>query len=142
MTNTTTQTQNLFDALSFYRKHSPLHAGSKQYMTDRDEIKASSRPVSVSEQLVSQRKDEVIDSRIEKMLREQQGSRTRRFKYNQEAAIGLEHLQSKPFDPITQVPIWHEMIMATTGGKTIPKGIFHKQARAILSQEPQFNGQY
>ena len=119
-------------AKRFYQRATPLHGRSAAHKADVAAIEAAPQPMAHAEKLVAQRNDEITESRIEEMLRDQQGRR-KRYAYNQSAVIGLEHLVDGPMDPTTQVPIWRQMLAATRG-TTMPKDAFMKGARAILSQ--------
>lgn len=115
-----------------YAAHTPLHGRSRQHKADLAAIEKASSPMLKADSLIIQRRDEQIDRKIEDMLIEHQGKRTR-FKYNQEAVIGIEHLVNGPLDPNTQVPIWRDMLRRSKG-TTLTKDEFYRGARAILCQ--------
>lgn len=119
-------------AQKHYRKHTPLRSGGKQHKADLEVISKASSPMSKADNLISQRKIDVIDRRIEDMLDDIQGKRSRRI-FNQEAVIALEHLLDQPMDPITQMPIWRQMLAATKG-TTTSRSEYMRNARAILRQ--------
>ena len=121
------------DAERFYRRETPLHGRSNDHRADLASIAKAAKPLAHAEKLVTQRNQEVADTMIETMLREQQGRR-KRYIYNQAAVIGIEHLLDHPMDPQTQFPIWRSMLMVTKG-TTMPKAEFVKNARAILCQK-------
>lgn len=124
------QTKNA--AEKHYRRHSPLHGRTTLHSEDLAAIKAASQPIAKAEALITQRRDEMIDQRIDGILREHQGQR-KRYQYNQEAVMGLEHLVDGPLDPHTQQPLWSSMLRSTKG-TTIPRDEFLRGARAILAQ--------
>lgn len=119
-------------AARFYHRASPLHGRSTASKADLAEIANATQPMAQAEKLVAQRHREIIEIKIEAMLREHQGRR-KRYAYNQEAVIGIEHLIDGPLDPNTQMPIWREML-AVTKGKTMLKADFMRGAYTILSQ--------
>ena len=115
-----------------YKRHSPLHGASNLHKADMAAIKGATSPILKADTMIAQRRDELLDQGITDMLVEMQGKRSR-YRYDQEAVIGLEHLVDGPLDPHTQAHIWRRMLEATKG-KTMPKAEFLMGARAILSQ--------
>ena len=126
-------TMSKIEALSHYKKHTPVRAGSKIHAADIAAIRQASRPLDTASNLVGQRKEDRILARIDHMLVELQG-KAKRYRYDQTAAIQLEHLQATPLDPITQAPIWRDLLCRTKG-KTVTRKVFLDAALAILSQE-------
>lgn len=116
----------------YYRRATPLHGRNAGHKADLVEIADAKNPMTKAEKLVAQRKTEAIEGKVERMLREQRGRR-KRYRYDQEAVIGIEHLIDGPMDPHSQLPIWQEMLRATKG-TTMPKADFMRGARAILAQ--------
>ena len=55
------------------------------------------------------------------------------YDYNQSAAQQLEHIWPNPFNPITQVPLWHELLRVTKG-RLIDCDTFMGFATNILRQ--------
>ena len=119
-------------AQKLYRTHTPLHGRSKDYAADLQIISESTSPMLKAETLLTYRRDEKITEKIEAMMRGLQGRR-KRYTYNQDAVIALEHLVDGPLDPQTQQPIWIEML-GKTKGTTILKDEFMAGAKAILGQ--------
>ena len=115
-----------------YKKNSPLHGSSRQNKADLETISKSSQPNTKADALITQRRADIIDRKVDAMLIDQQGPRTR-FMYDQSAVFGLEHLVDGPLDPVTQVPMWHDMIRHSRS-TTLTKTDFMAGARAILCQ--------
>lgn len=124
-------------AKRFYQRSTPLHGRSAAHKADIASIEKSAVPMGLAEKLVAQRIAQAIDSKVEAMLREQQGRR-KRYRYDQAAVIGIEHLVEGPPDPITQKPLWRRMLRATKGA-TMLKDDFMRGARAILCQTSLYN---
>ena len=119
-------------AQKHYRKHSPLRAGSKAHTADLEAISRASSPMLKADTLITQRTDQRLDQKIEDMLTDLQGKRSR-HRYDQGAVAQIEHVLDGPMDPTTQLPIWRRMLAATKG-TTMPKADFMRGARAILRQ--------
>ncbi|MCA0906065.1 hypothetical protein LCM27_06605 [Ruegeria marisrubri] len=125
------------DARRHYQKHTPLHGRTRQHKADLHAISKSSTPMTKADSLITKRRDEVIDRKIDEMLTRLQGRRTR-HRYDQSAVIALEHLTEEPFDPHTQLPIWRDMLRRSKG-TTLPKAEFYRDARSIFQQFSMFN---
>ncbi len=125
------------DAKRHYQKHTPLHGRTRQHKADLDAIAKASAPMTKAENMVSKRRDEVIDRKIDDMLTRLQGRRSR-HRYDQSAVIALEHLTDEPLDPNTQLPIWRDMLRRSKG-TTLGKAEFFRDARAIFQQHSMFN---
>ena len=123
---------SIMEASAVYRRGSPLRANSKAYQEDLKTIKNDSRPTKKAEQLVKQRNSEKIEETVTSMLRDLQGRR-KRYRYDQSAACQLEHIVDHPLDPVTQVPIWRELLRITKERPT-DRDTFMHYASAILSQ--------
>jgi hypothetical protein len=126
------------EAKRLYKRQAPTHGRSKQHKEDLETISKASSPVAKAETLIAQRRTHSIDKRIEEMLQDHQGPRRKRYTYNQEAVIGLEHLVDGPLDPITQHPIWQGMLTKTAKGATLSKPEFYSGARSILKQKSMY----
>lgn len=124
-------------AKQFYQRATPLHGRSAAHKADVASIEKSALPMGLAEKLVAQRTAEVIEAKVEAMLRAQQGRR-KRCRYDQAAVIGIEHLVDGPLDPITQEPLWRRMLRATRSA-TMLKADFMRGARAILCQTGLYN---
>ncbi len=123
---------SVMEAVSAYKRGTPLRANSKQHTEDLTVIRNASRPIEKADRLSAQRREEKIVSKIEAMLRELQGRR-KRYRYDQNAATQIEKLWDGPLDPMTQVPLWVELLRKTKG-KTVDHKTFIGTAIAILSQ--------
>jgi len=128
---------NKQQAIKYYKENSPVHGRSKLFKSDLKQISESGQPVSLSERLVSKRTEEVLERKIEEMLIVLQGNRVR-FTYNQESVIALEHMVDQPLDPITQMPIWANMLRESKG-KRLTKADYMKGAKDILRQHSLYN---
>ena len=120
------------EAVTAYKRGTPLRSNSNQHKDDLAVIRRASRPMDRAERLITKRREEQIVSKVDAMLRDLQGRR-KRYQYDQSAAMQLEHLTDVPFDPITQVPLWRELL-SKTKGTTVDRDTFMSAAVSIFVQ--------
>lgn len=120
------------DAKRHYKSNSPTHGSSTQSKADLEVISKSSQPMTKAETLIERRRMEQIAHKVDDMLADLQGRKTG-FGYNQSAAQQLEHLSQSPLDPITQMPIWLDLLRLTKG-TTVSRSTFMQYAQRILCQ--------
>ncbi len=120
------------EAVSTYKRGTPLRANSNQHKEDLEVIRNASRPLEKADRLVNQRSEDKLIAQVDAMLFDLQG-RKKRYNYNQAAAQQLEHLCQSPLDPHTQVPLWLHLLQLTNG-KTVDRETFMASAVAILRQ--------
>lgn len=123
---------SLMDATNAYKIATPLRSGGKDYREDLKEIREASRPLEKAESLVKQRQDAQLIAKVDAMLFDLQG-RKKVYDYNNAAAQQLEHIWPTPFDPITQVPLWRDLLRMTNG-RLIDRDTFMGFATNILRQ--------
>ena len=121
-----------------YKQSSPLTGRHKARKVDLKEIAASNRPIDKAASLIKQRKIEAADNSIEDMLKDLQGTKRKRYAYDQEAVIALEHLVTGQLDPQTQEPLWRDMLLRSRDGN-LSKAEFYRDARTILIQHNLFD---
>ncbi|WP_425091092.1 hypothetical protein [Tropicimonas sp. S265A] len=120
------------EPVALYKSGTPLRANSKQHKEDLRTIRAATRKMETAERLVRKRRDDRFVARVDAMLFELHGRR-KRYPYDQTAALQLAYLVDQPLDPITQVPLWRELV-ALTKHSRVDRATFLKFARNILCQ--------
>lgn len=123
---------SLMEAAAAYKRGTPLRANSKAHQDDLATIRKASRPVIKAEQLIKHRTDAALVAKVDAMLLELRGRRKRHC-YDQEAAQELEHIWPGPFDPLTQIPLWRELLWRTKE-RPIDRETFMGFAKDILRQ--------
>lgn len=123
---------SLMEATAAYRTATPLRANSKAHQEDINTIRHASRPVETADRLVKRREREKILTQVDAMLFDLQGRR-KRYSYNHAAAQQLEHLWPVPLDPLTQVPLWRDLLRITKE-RPVDRETFMGFAVSILRQ--------
>lgn len=123
---------SLMEAVAAYKRGTPLRANSKTHQADLETIRAASRPLDKAERLMKQRQEDQLIAQVDAMLFDLLG-RKKRYSYDQSAAQQLEHVWPTPFDPVTQVPLWRELLRLTKD-KPTDRATFMGFATNILRQ--------
>lgn len=125
------------EAITAYKNGSPLRTNSNSFKEDIATIRSARRPVEAADRLVKKRKEQSIHNQVKAMLFELQGRR-KRYDYNSAAAQKLAHLWPSPLDPITQMPLWLELLKLTRG-RSVSQETFLRFATDILCQHDLHN---
>ena len=124
-----------YEAISRYKRLSPVHGRSKVFKEDVNSIKRSSSPISVCDKLLKKRNKEYVEGMVQGLMVSLYG-RKKRYKYGQEAVIAIEHILDKPMDPHTQLPLWIDMLKKTKNSH-LGKEEFVRGFHDIVLQEIQ-----
>jgi len=123
---------SLMEATAVYKRGTPLRANSTVHKEDLEAIRKASRPIDKAARLTKQRQEDRLVAQVDAMLFDLQG-RKKRYRYDHAAAQQLEHIWQTPFDPVTQVPLWRELLMRTKDRPT-NRETFIRLATDILRQ--------